>query len=108
MLAGVLGLSLVELRHLAAQPADFASWNLSVPAFEPLLRVCDHALLRDELRASGDELVDIYQEARATPEAGQTPADVRDAVLELVATFSRRPVEIPGPLREALQTLMVS
>jgi peptidoglycan hydrolase-like protein with peptidoglycan-binding domain len=90
---GVLDLGLVELRHFGTHAADFAGWNLSAPAFEPLLRVSELTLLREELRASGEELIEIFREAHRTPAAGETPADVRAGVLQLIATLTRRTIE---------------
>jgi hypothetical protein len=102
LLADVLELGLVELRHLHAQSIDFAIWNLSTPAFGPLLRVCALALFRDELRADGTEIVDIFREARRTPTAGETAADVREDVLERIATLTRRPLETVTGAADAL------
>jgi hypothetical protein len=102
LLAGKLELSLKELQHLHSRPADFAGWDLSAPTFEAMLRVCAMVLLRGELKAGGAELIDIFRQARRTPEPTETAADVRGDVLERIATLTRRTPETVSEAADAL------
>lgn len=121
-LAGVLGLTEVELRYLLTHRDDFAGLDLGAlptgagghPAaarvlFGQLLRLVGYVRLRGELAAEPADLVDLLTHARRQLFAGDDPATVADQVLteasDQLAAITRRE---PETVRAAVDLLGLS
>ncbi|MFC7548745.1 neuraminidase-like domain-containing protein [Plantactinospora sp. GCM10030261] len=122
-LAGELGLTEVELRHLTTHPDDFDGLDLgalpTAAAAEPphavqarfrqLLRLAGYARLRGELAAEPADLIDVFVTARRRVPAGADPDDVAETVLTDVttrlATMTRR---APAIVRAAAELVGAS
>lgn len=98
-LTEALGLGDRELRHLVAHAGDFGGLDLGAlptragevaepdarAAFAAFRRLAGYAELARELAGGGDELIDVFENARRTFAADADPAQAEEEVLAAVA-----------------------
>ncbi len=95
-----LNLTEVEVRHVdqgflttlptTAPPPPAVN---PAPDFAPVRRLLEYRQLRQELNATGTDLIDVFRYAHRVLPAGESPTQVQDDVCARVAELTRRAVE---------------